>query len=157
MRLTASEIFEDVNKNLDFEARAERLATYIKVDPEFAKLIHLAYVSDLSFSNATTDAVFGPKTNVRHDMVHITFREFLKEANILHDGIPNAPARPTRKRDRLEFIISEMHYTDAAICLNAITHVNLTAEINSDVAKRAYEMLGLDTSGFHQSHHSEQE
>lgn len=157
MRLTASEIFDDINLNPDFESRAKRMADFIRADADFAKLVNLAYCSDITFKNALEGAEFGPKTNIKPEMAMITFREFLKESNVLHDGIPNAPARPTRKRDRLEFIVSEMHYADAAICVNAITHDNLSIEMNSDVAKRAYEILGLDTSGFTLSHHSETE
>lgn len=155
VRKTAAEIFDEIREDSDIEARSQKMAEFIENDPDFDKLIRLSYTSDLSFDQALKDAVFGPKTNIVPSLAFYTFREFLKEANILHDGIPNAPARPTRKRERLEMIIAEMHADEAAICINAITHSDLLLDINSEVVKRAYAILGRDTSVFQHSRLSE--
>lgn len=155
IRKTAAEIFEDIKSDSDFEARAQKMAEYIQYDKDFDKLIQLSYASDLSFKEAYEGAEFGPKTNIVPSLAFITFREFLRATNVLHDGIPCPPARPGLKRFKLEQQIAEMHADEAAICLNAITHSDLLVEINSAVAKRAYEILGRDTSVFRLSHHSE--
>lgn len=142
----ACEYFDVLTKIKDQQERIDLLSIYLKNDPEFKTLFDLMYRRDLCYSHALADLRVKPITNMDRALPHITFREFLKELRYLEDRVP--VTRQSKKREKLECYIEEMHKDEAMICLAAIKHEDAFVAVNEIVVKAAYEKCGFDTSFF---------
>lgn len=145
-RLLACEILEIVATEKEFDKRVEIVALYLTMDKEFKHLMDITYNKSYQFEKALANINATPVQRGDRAACAFSFREFLKEAKYIEDRYPMA--RERRKREKLEFCITNMHKDEAAIIMNALTHSDSFVTINELVVKAAYEKCGFDTSFF---------